>query len=96
MIATDSPGVSLGYTNIVGAEQFAKTKKGGITGIVVNDATGDITIHLLKPRGSFTYELAIPFAGVVPASTPSTNQTQHPPPGAGRYVIRNVDQGRGY
>ena len=49
-----------------------------------------------SPRGSFTYELAIPFAGVVPASTPSKNQTQHPPPGAGRYVIRNVEQGRGY
>ena len=96
VIATDSMGVSLGYTNIVGADQFAKTKKGGISGIVVNDATGDITIHLLQPRGSFTYELAIPFAGVVPATTPSKNQTQHPAPGAGRYVIKNVEQGRGY
>ena len=33
---------------------------------------------------------------MVPANTPSKNQTQHPPPGAGRYMIRNVDQGRGY
>jgi peptide/nickel transport system substrate-binding protein len=96
VIATDSQGVSLGYTNIAGAEQFGKTKKGGISGIVVNDATGDITIHLVKPRGSFTYELAIPFAAVVPASTPNKNQTQHPPPGAGRYVIKNVEQGRSY
>ncbi len=96
VIATDSQGVGLGYTNIVGAEQFGKTKKGGISGIVVNDATGDITIYLVAPRGAFTYELGIPFAGVVPASTPSKNQTQHPPPGAGRYVIKNVAQGRSY
>jgi peptide/nickel transport system substrate-binding protein len=96
VIASDSQGVGLGYKNIVGGEQFGKTKKGGISGIVVNDATGDITIHLVKPRGSFTYELAIPFAGVVPASTPSKNQTQHPPPGAGRYMIKNVERGRGY
>ena len=60
VIATDSQGVGLGYDNIVGAEQFGKTKKGGISGIVVNDATGDITIHLVRPRGSFTYELATP------------------------------------
>jgi peptide/nickel transport system substrate-binding protein len=96
VMATDSPGVGLGYADIVGAEQFAKTKKGGITGIVANDSTGEVTIQLVQPRGSFTYLLAIPFAGVVPASTPEKNQTQHPPPGAGRYVIRNVDQGRGY
>ena len=96
VLATDSQGVGLGYTNIVGAEQFGKTKKGGISGIVVNDATGDITMHLVKPRGSFTYELAIPFAAPVPAATPSKNQTQHPPPGAGRYVIKNVEQGRSY
>src|SRR5713226_5387175 len=75
VIATDSQGVGLGFTDIVGAEQFGKTKKGGISGLVVNDATGDITIHLVKPRGSFTYELATPFAGVVPAGTPNKNQT---------------------
>jgi peptide/nickel transport system substrate-binding protein len=96
VIATDSQGVGLGYTNIVGAEQFGKTKKGGISGIQVNDATGDVTINLVKPRGAFTYELAVPFAGVVPASTPAKNQTQHPPPGAGRYMITNAEQGRAY
>jgi peptide/nickel transport system substrate-binding protein len=96
VIATHSPGVGLGYAAIAGAEQFGKTKKGGISGIVINDATGDITVHLVQPRGSFTYVLAIPFAGVVPASTPNTNQTQHPPPGAGRYMLKSVEQGRGY
>jgi peptide/nickel transport system substrate-binding protein len=96
VIATDSPGSSLGYLNIAGAEQFAKTKKGGISGIVVNDATGDITIKLVKPRGPFVYELGIPFAGVVPKGTAPSSQTDHPPPGAGRYVIKDVVANRSY
>jgi peptide/nickel transport system substrate-binding protein len=96
VIATDSQGAGLGYGDIVGVEQFSKTKQGGISGIQADDATGEITIRLAKARGAFTYELAIPFAGVVPASTPTKNQTQHPPPGAGRYVIQSVQQGRGY
>jgi peptide/nickel transport system substrate-binding protein len=96
VIAVDSPGQSLGYLNIAGAEAFAKTKKGGISGIVVNDATGDITIKLVKPRGPFVYELGIPFAGVVPSGTPAANQTNHPPAGAGRYVIKDVVPNRSY
>jgi peptide/nickel transport system substrate-binding protein len=96
VIAADSPGSSLGYLNIAGAEQFAKTKKGGISGIVVNDATGDITITLVKPRGPFLYELAIPFAGVVPKDTLASNQTNTPPPGAGRYVIKDVVPNRSF
>jgi peptide/nickel transport system substrate-binding protein len=96
VLKTDSQGVGLGYTNIVGGEQLLKTKKGDITGIKVNDATGDITINLVKPRGAFTYELAIPFAGIVPKSTPASNQTKKPPPGAGRYRIVNVNVNRSY
>jgi peptide/nickel transport system substrate-binding protein len=96
VIAVDSPGQALGYLNIAGAEQFAKTKKGGISGIAVNDATGAITITLVKPRGPFVYELGIPFAGVVPKGTPTSNQTSNPPPGAGRYTIKNVVPNRSY
>jgi peptide/nickel transport system substrate-binding protein len=86
----DSQGVGLGYTNIEGADEFLETKKGGITGIKTNDDTGDITINLVEPRGAFTYELSIPFAGVVPSDTPRRNQTKSPPPGAGRYAIEDV------
>ena len=95
MLAQDSQGSSF-YTGIEGAEEYLKTKKGGISGIEPNDDTGDITIKLTEPRGSFTYELAIPFAAVVPGDTPKRNMTKEPPPGAGRYVIRNVRINRGY
>jgi peptide/nickel transport system substrate-binding protein len=95
LLAQDSQGSSF-YTGIVGAEEYLKTKKGDITGIKPNDQTGEITINLTKPRGSFTFELAIPFAAVVPGDTPKSNQTKNPPPGAGRYTIRNVRINRGY
>jgi peptide/nickel transport system substrate-binding protein len=96
ILAMDSQGAGLGYTNIVGGEQFVKTKRGGVRGIEVDDATGGITIRLVKPRGPFLYELAIPFAGVVPAGTPTKNQTNDPPPGAGRYRFVDVDAPHGY
>jgi peptide/nickel transport system substrate-binding protein len=95
LLAQDSQGSSF-YTDIVGAEEFVKTKKGGLTGIETNDQTGDITINLTKSRGSFSFELAIPFAGIVPKDTPRSNQTKNPPPGAGRYVISDVKINRSY
>jgi peptide/nickel transport system substrate-binding protein len=95
VLAQDSQGSGF-YVHIDGGEEFIETKKGGITGIEADDESGDITIRLTEPRGSFTYELAIPFAGVVPKDTPAENQTKNPPPGAGRYVIRNVRVNRGY
>jgi peptide/nickel transport system substrate-binding protein len=96
LLEMDSQGAGLGYTNIVGAEDFLKTKKGGVSGIKVDDATGSITIDLVKPRGAFSYELAIPFAGIVPAKTPAKNQTKNPPPGAGKYAIQDVEVNRSY
>jgi peptide/nickel transport system substrate-binding protein len=95
LLEQDSQGSPF-YTHIVGAEEFVKTKKGGIRGIEANDETGEITIRLAEPRGSFTYELAIPFAGIVPQDTPAKNQTKNPAPGAGRYMITDVNVNRGY
>src|SRR5207247_4991260 len=65
----DSPGVGF-FSNIVGADAFSKTKKGHITGITANDATGDISVKLTKPPGDFQNILATIFAAPVPANTP--------------------------
>src|SRR3954451_13181014 len=43
------------FTGIVGAERFAKSKKGGIPGIVADDRSGRIVIHLNEPSGVFEY-----------------------------------------
>jgi peptide/nickel transport system substrate-binding protein len=84
------------YTGIVGAEQFAETKQGGIPGIETNDKTGKIVIHLTKPRGTFTNELGLMFVAPVPPGTPNTNQSTNPPPGTGPYVITKADPSKGW
>jgi len=84
------------YTGIVGAERFARTKKGGIAGIVADDGSGEIVIHLREPSGTFSYVLALPFAALVPPSTPAEDQTQNPPPATGPYMIAAVRPGRSW
>ncbi|MGN6556537.1 MAG: ABC transporter substrate-binding protein, partial [Solirubrobacterales bacterium] len=84
------------YTGIVGAEAFAKTKKGGIPGIETDDRTGKIVIHLTEPSGSFKYLLGLIYVGLVPAGTPGIDQTTQPPPATGPYEITDVRPGRSW
>jgi peptide/nickel transport system substrate-binding protein len=91
----NSPGSPF-YTDIVGAEAFAKSKHGGIPGIETDDGSGRIVIHLVKPRGTFSNELALPFAAPVPADTPAEDLTADPPPATGPYEITGAQSGRGW
>jgi peptide/nickel transport system substrate-binding protein len=84
----DSPGVGF-FGNIVGANQFGKTKKGSITGITTDDATGKITIQLTAPQGDFENILATEFAAPLPANTPAKDQSTTPAPSTGPYVIKS-------
>ncbi|HEY2055143.1 MAG TPA: ABC transporter substrate-binding protein, partial [Solirubrobacterales bacterium] len=84
------------YEGIVGAAQFMKTKKGGIPGVETNDKTGQITIHLENPDGSFESELALPYVALLPAKTPDKDLTAEPPPATGPYVISSSKPGRGW
>jgi len=91
-----SPGTSF-YTSIVGAKRFLKTRHGGIRGIVTNDRTGKIVIHLARPRGTFTQELALMFVAPVPPDTPMREAFYRPPPATGPYAISKVtDTGWSY
>jgi peptide/nickel transport system substrate-binding protein len=65
----NSGGVGF-YTGIVGADAYAKTRKGGISGIVANDKTGKLTFHLTAPDGTFPAYMSIPFAFAMPKGTP--------------------------
>jgi peptide/nickel transport system substrate-binding protein len=89
----DSPGVGF-FTNIVGADQFSKTKKGDISGITTDDATGKITIKLVKPQGDFQNILATIFAAPVPQGTPSKDQSTNPIPSTGPYQIQSYSPNR--
>jgi peptide/nickel transport system substrate-binding protein len=92
----DSGGAPF-YENIVGAEDYANGKADSISGIQADDATGKITIQLLRPSGTFENELGLMFAAPVPQSTPlDKDQTNTPPPSTGPYMITNVDAPNSY
>lgn len=91
----NSPGSPF-YTDIVGAEEFAQTKRGGISGIKTDDKTGEIVIDLVKPRGTFANELGLLFVALLPAGTPARNLTADPPPATGPYAITKSEPGRGW
>lgn len=95
LFKVSSPGSPF-YSDIVGAEQFAETKVGGIPGIETNDRTGEIVIHLVQPRGTFENELAMMFVALLPPNTPAEDMTPNPPPATGPYVITKVQPGRGW
>jgi peptide/nickel transport system substrate-binding protein len=83
----DSAGAVF-FDNIVGASDYAQTKQGDISGIVANDASGRITIHLNEPEGDFENVLATLFAAPVPANTPLKDMSNNPIPATGPYVIK--------
>jgi peptide/nickel transport system substrate-binding protein len=95
MIALNSPGTAF-FSDVVGAEKFTKAKKGGIAGIEADDKSGRIVIHLVKPRSTFTNELATLFAAPLPAGTKRKDLSAEPPPGTGPYVISSSEPGRGW
>ena len=95
LFTMNSPGVGF-YEDIVGAEKFGKTKSGRIPGIKTDDRSGKIVIDLTNPRGTFTNELGMLFAAVLPSGTPAKNLTADPPPATGPYMITKSEPGRGW
>jgi len=94
----DSPGVGF-FTEIKGVggpNGFAETKKGGISGIKVDDAARTIDITLDTVRGDFLYILATEFAHVVPASTPASDQSTNAIPATGPYMIKSYVPSRSF
>jgi len=94
----DSPGVGF-YSDIVGvsgSNGFAETKKGHITGIVSDDAARTITINLTQPRGDFLYILALEFSHFVPQGTPASDQSTHPIPATGPYMLQSYVPSRSF
>jgi len=77
------------FEGIDGATEYieAGDPQGDIAGIETDDRSGEVTIRLSAPDGSFSNVLATTFAGLVPSSTPFENQTESPPPGVGPYEI---------
>src|SRR5918999_1303694 len=82
-------GGSAFFLVIDGAQDYVDAGKpeGDISGIETDNQTGNITIQLSEPDGSFSHVLAMWFAGLVPSDTPFRNLTKEPPPGVGPYMF---------
>ena len=92
----DSGGSSF-FENIVGASDYADGKADTISGIQTNDQTGEITIHLERPSGTFVNELALMFAAPVPRSAPIDKvQTDTPIPASGPFMLTKVSSPQTY
>jgi peptide/nickel transport system substrate-binding protein len=90
------PGRRFLTDNIVGARDFEHGKALGISGISTDDASGEISIKLVRPWGAFENVLALPATGLVPSGTPMRDLTARPPPGVGAYRITDVVPGRSW
>jgi len=90
------PGKHFLTDNIVGAEAFDRGQADDISGIETDDATGTITIDLVRPWGAFENVLGLPATGLVPSGTPMQDLSADPPPGVGAYRITDVRPGRSW
>jgi peptide/nickel transport system substrate-binding protein len=88
VLTLESGGTSF-YLGIEGAQRYVQGGKpeANITGIESDDGTGEITIRLTAPDGTFPNVLAMNFSGLVPSDTPFENMTKDPPPGVGPYKL---------
>ena len=91
--APDAPGY---YAAIIGAPDCAsRPRRCDLSrGIVADDRARTVTFHLHAPDPDFLYELALPFADAVPATTPASDIGSHPLPATGPYMIANYRRGR--
>jgi peptide/nickel transport system substrate-binding protein len=82
---------------VKGATAYAAGKAKTISGIVTNDTSGKIVIHLTAPYGAFDNVLAEPALGLIPTgSAPFKNDPLHPPPGDGPYMVKNIVEDASY
>jgi peptide/nickel transport system substrate-binding protein len=76
-LTLESGGTSF-YLGIEGARRYVEggNPEADITGIESDDDTGEITIRLTAPDGTFSNVLAMNFSGLVPSDTPFRNMTK--------------------
>jgi peptide/nickel transport system substrate-binding protein len=82
------------FSDIVGSDKYTAAKKPNapLSGMVADDASGTLTIHLVKPDTRILYVFAIGESGVGPKSKATfKNLTGHPFPGDGPYTLQVVN-----
>lgn len=93
LFKVNNPNAGSWYANIVGADKCLTTPATCTLpdGVIADDKAGTITFHLVKPNPEFLYQLAVPFAAILPAGTPAKDMGTIPVPGTGAYMISSYD-----
>jgi len=81
----DSPNAGTWYNVIVGGDACVKKPKSCNLSKGITISGQKITFHLTQGDPEFLDKLAVPFAFIIPASTPAKN-VNIPPPGTGPYM----------
>jgi peptide/nickel transport system substrate-binding protein len=89
------PGVSF-YAALIGGQTcLAHPGQCDLSrGVVTNNAARTVTLHLTKPDPNLLEELALPFAYVLPATTPSKDTGTTPLAATGPYMIKSYQPNR--
>lgn len=82
------------YGGIVDAEECSKARCDLSRGVVADDRTGTVTLHLRKRDPEFMYKLALPLADLVPREAPMTKPARLGVPGTGPYMIKSYADSR--
>jgi YVTN family beta-propeller protein len=82
------------YDVIAGARACTRRRSCDLSsGIVANDRNNTVTFHLAVPEPEFLFTLTLPYADIVPATTPS-REARTPLPATGPYMISAYVPGR--
>ena len=77
-----------GLMNIRGSGRCTKRVCDLSSGVVADDGSSTITIHLEAPDPDFLFKLALPFGSFLPRGSPQIGVTDTPLPGTGPYLIK--------
>jgi peptide/nickel transport system substrate-binding protein len=89
----NNPNAGSWYNNIVGGDACLKAAATCTLpdGVIADDKADTITFHLVNPNPEFLFQIAVPFASIVPAGTPAKDMGTVPVPGTGAYMITSYD-----
>ena len=91
-----TPTAGTFYNGIVGASTCLKTPANCTLpkGVIGDDKTNTVVIHLVEPDPEFPYKLAVPHASILPKSAPSKDAGSLPIPTTGAYMVKSYDPNR--
>jgi peptide/nickel transport system substrate-binding protein len=92
LFKVSNPNSGSWYNAIAGGDACVATPTScTLSGLVVNAATNTVTFNLAKVDPEFIDQLAVPFAAILPAGTPTKDEGSTPVPGTGAYTFQSYN-----